>query len=410
MKKMLITFLLFVFTLSAFSQIFEKTKKEGEKVEKARTRLKKRFNISTIDYICDYYCYKEENIDSLSTFLDNLIKNYPNHTELYLYRANYLYREHDFSNKVSYNKLKIKYLNAALEIDTSNRNTIYSLAETYYKDFIYPREKEKYFFDDDDSTFLNLKREKIIKKSAFEHAADSALKYFYKLWNVDSEIKDVIYFPIRQLECYLECREQSPIKEDIMLNSYCYFPSWYFANLSENWEHDTTIDYLFEVEMSKKHYSGWTAIQLIDLKEPCLYNRSLEKNTVIYRFTWLRSFHNPISIRLEKNEKSAKLYWKIGKGAGGYEPKGIKTGGKRYLSVEEFDKFMFFFNNTNFHNLPNETYMLMCDGASWTFEYKTKDCFKAHRTNIPEANKTFKECCLFLLELTNIKVKEREIY
>jgi GH25 family lysozyme M1 (1,4-beta-N-acetylmuramidase) len=102
MKKILITFLLLIFTLSAFGQIYEKTKKEGEKVEKARTRLKKRFNISTIDYICDYYCYKEENIDSLSTFLDNLIKNYPNRTELYLYRAFYLYREHDFSNKFSF--------------------------------------------------------------------------------------------------------------------------------------------------------------------------------------------------------------------------------------------------------------------------------------------------------------------
>ena len=423
MRKILNILILLILTLSAFGQTIKKMEEEltmfssweeaesGNKIDKAYTLLKKdSFNAIAIDYICNYHRNREK--DSVSIFFDNLIKEHPNRVEPYLIRAFYLYKEHDFSDKVNYNKLKANYLNAALEMDTLNKKTLYFLAETYYRDFMYPREKEKYssLFDDDDSIFSELKPEKIIKKFAFEHAADSALKYLYKLWAVDSARKDVIYFPIRQLECYLKRREQSPIKEDIMLNSYCYFPPWYFVNLSKNWECDTTVNYLFDIEHSKEFYAGWNTEQLIGLKEPCLYNRSLEENTVAYRFTWLRTFHNPISIRLEKNEKNIILYWKVGKGAGGYDPKGLKTGGKRNLTEKEWNEFMDFFNNTNFNNLPNITCMPMCDGATWTLEYKTKDNFKAYQTNIPEANKTFRECCLFLLKLTNIKIDEKKIY
>ena len=324
-------------------------------------------------------------------------------------RTELLWSEYDFRQKDIYNSQKVKYLNSALQINDSDTLVIFKLAETYYKDFIYPLEKEKdWGFDfelsDDyvDSTFI--KKEKIIKQSTFEHSADSALKFFYKLWAFSTtEIKENIYFSIRQLECYLKCRDESPIKEDIMLNSYCYFPPWYFANLSENWECDSTVDYLFDIKFSKDK-GGW----LIYLKEPCLYNRSMEENAVVFRFTWVRTFHNPICIRLEKNAQNTMLYWKVERGAGGYEPKGIKKTGKRKLTQNEWNKFMDFFNNTDFHNLPNEKYIPMCDGATWTLEYKTKDNFKAHRTNV--SNGKFKECCLFLLKLTNIKVKEDDIY
>ena len=406
--RQILTILFFsILILSAFSQNKRELRKPSKMdINEAYTLLKKvPFNDEAINYICRYYYDKE--IDSVTIFFDNLIKEHPNNIEPYLIRAYYLYFEHNFSDKVNYNKMKIKYLNSALEIDTSNKRTLYFLAEAYYNDFIYPLKKEKYsFIFDDDSTFF--KHEKIIKKSAFEHSADSALKYFYKLWNIGSKTKYGVYFSIRQLECYLNYRNKSPIKEDIIHDNFCHFPPWYFANLSENWECDTTVDYLFELNIDMSEYSG-TDPQLIALKEPCLYNRSLAENEIIFRFTWLRTFHHPIAIRLEKNENNIMLYWKVGKGMGGYKPKGLKISGKRKLTLNEWNEFINLFNNTNFDNLPNKGGFPMVDGASWTLERKTRDSYKAHCTNW--ASEQFKECCLFLLKLTNIKIKdEDEIY
>ena len=70
---------------------------------------------------------------------------------------------------------------------------------------------------------------------------------------------------------------------------------------------------------SGKGTAEWLQTQLKDLNEDCLYNKELKQNSIIYRFTWLRSFHHPIAIRIEKTENEIMLYWKVGKGAGGYE-------------------------------------------------------------------------------------------
>src|SRR5688572_21186821 len=62
----------------------------------------------------------------------------------------------------------------------------------------------------------------------------------------------------------------------------------------------------------------WYSKMLFALKEPILNNYNGDKE--IYRFTWLRTFHHPVSIRLEKQNNVVKLFTKVCNGAGGYEP------------------------------------------------------------------------------------------
>lgn len=384
----------------------------GNKIGNARKLLEMDpFNYQAIQYICRYY--NDRKIDSVSIFFDHLTAKYQSKPEPFLLRAEFFIFEYKSLAKDDYNKQKIKYLNSALTVDKTNRAALFKLAETYYKDFIFPLKKEKDFgfkiiFDDDpiDSTSINNKIE--IKEATFQYAADSALAYYYKLWNIDKEIRDIIYFPIRQLECYLKIADKSPISpENEEHFECCYFPSWFFANIRDNWQCDHTIDYLIEIESSKR--TGKTLqMQLSALKEPCLYGFELPANSVIYRFTWLRSFDNPISIRIEKNGDKIMLYWKAGKGAGGYEPTGIKNTGKKKLSKKKWDKFVNFINEANFSSLPNEKYMPMTDGATWTIERKNSSDFKVHHTNCPD--KEVKEACLFLLKRTNIKINDDEIY
>ena len=386
--------------------------KYGDKIEKAK-KLQglDPFNYYATEYICRYY--KDRKIDSVSIYFDNLIAKFPNKTEPYLLRSELLFLEIDFSNKEEYNRKKIKYLKQGLDINPRDSVIIFKLAEVYYKDFIFPLKKEKdwgfsFDFGDEliDSTLIV--KEKPIKKSTFEHAADSSLNYFYKVWNLTKDNRDVIYYPIRQLECFLKQTDKTPISKETERNfSQCYFPSSYFANLTDNWECDFSTDYFFEIEWGKRT-AEWLKSQLVGLHEDCLYNNRNNRNSTIYRFTWLRSFHHPIAIRIEKIENKIMLYWKVGKGAGGYEPKGLKKSGKKRLSLKEWTEFERLVKGSNFDSLPNEKYIPMTDGATWTLERKTSDSFKAHHSNCP--NKEIKEACLYLLSLTKIKIKEDDKY
>lgn len=391
---------------------YHSSEEYGDKIEKAK-KLQEidPFNYKATEYICRYYSDRE--IDSVSIYFENLIAKFPENSEPYILRSEFLNFELNFGNKEVYIIRKIDYLKQGLNVNPNDTRIIYILAETYYEDFIFPLEKEKdwgfsFDFNDDliDSTLIS--RKKFIKTSTFEHSADSALSYFYRLWDYKTDKNDIIYYPIRQLECYLNKSSKSPIPKDFEKNlKQCFFPSSYFANLVENWQCDFTVDYLFEIE-SGKRTANWLEIQLNDLQESCLFDAEVSSNTTIYRFTWLRSFHNPISIRIEKIGNKIELYWKVGKGAGGYEPIGLKKEGKKKFSTKEWIEFEKLIKVSNFESLPNEIYIPMTDGATWTLERKNQESFKAHNTNSP--SKEISNACLYLLDLTNIKVNDDDRY
>jgi hypothetical protein len=422
MYKRIIFLYFLIWTSNSFGQTiqeleyylywYDSPENYGDKIETAKKlqRLDP-FNYKATDYICRYY--NDRKIDSVSIYFDNLIAKFPNNNEPYLLRSELLFLEIDFRDKDEYNRKKIEYLEKGLVINPKDSLIIFKLAEAYYKDFIFPSEKEKdwglsFDYEDEliDSTLIV--KEKPIKKSTFEHAADSSLYYFYQVWDLRNDKRDIIYYPIRQLECFLKQTDKTPLpKETERTFSQCYFPSSYFANLTNNWECDFSTDYLFDIEMAKGT-AEWLEVQLVDLQENCLYNNVTNRNSTIYRFTWLRSFNHPIAVRIEKNEDEITLYWKVGKGAGGYEPKGLKKSGKKRLSLKEWTEFERLVKESNFDSLPNEKYILMTDGATWTLERKNSESFKAHNTNSP--SKEISEACLYLIALSNIKVKDDDKY
>jgi len=423
-KKSLIAFLLLLLSTVVIGQTIKKLEHELSRdgsyenpYDKVATAIKLQkldsFNKTAIEYICRYY--KNKKIDSVGVFFDKLIADHPRSPIPYIIRTDFFYFEVDDRNRNEYIKGKEKYLKCALSIDPRNKTVLYKLAENYYKDFIYPFKKERDYYD-----FIHIEEEEItlieepkiirkrIKRSVLEHPADSALKYFYQLWENDSQNRETIYFPIRQLECYIGVRDQSPInieKQDLKGN--CYFPVWYFANLKEDWECNKTTDYLWDIH-SSKHYSDRYAKQLLDLKEPCLYTENVGNDRVILRFTWLRSFHHPISIRMEKKESEVYLYWKVGKGKGGYAPEGLMRKGEKQINLKEWNEFMQKLNLDRFNDLPNDRVIPDPDGAIWLLEYKHGDDFKAHTTNWPHGS--IMGCCLYLLSLTDILVEEKDIY
>src|SRR5690606_3456867 len=80
--------------------------------------------------------------------------------------------------------------------------------------------------------------------------------------------------------------------------------------------------------------SNWYSQHLYAMKEPLLFNGETKKE--IYRFTWLRTFHNPIAIRIERINSQYYLYWKRLSGAGGYEPGNLIEEKSRELTKLEW--------------------------------------------------------------------------
>jgi len=128
----------------------------------------------------------------------------------------------------------------------------------------------------------------------------------------------------------------------------------------------------------------------------------------IFRFTWLRTFHNPIVIGLENNNDSITLYWKVCDGAGGYDPGKIIQNKSKVLTIKEWNDFVASVDLVNFWNLPTEDEeMIGTDGAQWILE--GKELGKYHVVD-RWIGGNIKSVCLKLLELTDLKINEDDIY
>lgn len=285
-------------------------------------------------------------------------------------------------------------------------------AEKYYRDFINPTVQINHDLiswtgdiERDSITKAEIANEKIqnFKPSLYPDSAEKALENFLRLWEINPEKRHIIYYPIQQLGCYLNKNldyVKFPERE-------AYFPIYEFTNLRKNWKCDYTIDYLFEMEMSEtkiKHLEN----QLLSLDEPNLYKTKLNPNTVIYRFTWLRSFHHPIVVRIENNNDDYILYWKVGKGAGGYKPEGILKQGVNKMSAEEWETFNTLIDREDYNNIRNKQSMAIGDGATWAIEEKLPNKFRAKRTENPDTD--LFRACMYLVKLAKLNIKESEIY
>jgi len=144
---------------------------------------------------------------------------------------------------------------------------------------------------------------------------------------------------------------------------------------------------------------------LIELKEGKIDTPKTEKE--IYRFLWLRTFHNPIVIRFEKNDTEIKLFWKRSNGEGGYEAGKIVENKNIELSQKEWSEFKELLDNSKFWKNPSikndSDIILVTDGAQWVLEGIKKNEYHISEIDI------FKPC-LYLLKLTEMKIPESEIY
>jgi len=159
-----------------------------------------------------------------------------------------------------------------------------------------------------------------------------------------------------------------------------------------------------------KFSNTWYSKMLFALNEPVLFIS--QDSSEIFRFTWLRTFHNPISIRVNKNREHCVLTLKILGGAGGYEPEDLIKDTSYFITMNEWKTLASKISEINFWKLKSFVDDDGKDGSEWILEGKNN--YEYHFVNRWSPNATrykeFKDCCDYLIYLSNIKLTNKEIY
>lgn len=189
-----------------------------------------------------------------------------------------------------------------------------------------------------------------------------------------------------------------------------YFPLGYLIDTVNNPFNAERDPGFLDRSFDLAHFvNRWYSQHLFTMQEPLLYNGFFQNE--IYRFTWLRTFHEPIVIRIEKTENEIQLIAKRTDGAGGYGPGQLVETIQTKLIDKEWDKFKGLIADIDFWNLsPIEiTNILGCDGAQWILE-GSKDGEYHMIDRWSGDDKETGKACLYLLELSGLKIKRGDIY
>lgn len=373
-----------------------------EKVAYARKLLlQDPFNEKGINYMIRYY--NEMKYDSISIFLTQFKNKFPDNPKTYIILSEYWPAKKDIK------QTQINFLEKSISIDPKNIEAHKLLAKIYYDDFqipyLKPEPYESLVSNKNEDSIFKAEYDKIWSRpinSTFKNSPEKAYEYLTKLWNLNKSEQSIYYFPIKQLESFLKIKSSQ-----YQLPNNSFFPSGHFIKLEKDWQNDYSKNYLFEAEKSEST-TKWISKQLLSLQEHDLMNQKLNSQDTIIRLTWLRSFHNPITIKITRSNSRIILNYVIGNGAGGYEPKGIKRKGKIRINEKEWNEIQKLLYDANYYNLENDFYVLMTDGSEWIIEIKTENKFYAKKRNWP--NEKFLSICNYILELSEIKIPKKERY
>lgn len=190
-----------------------------------------------------------------------------------------------------------------------------------------------------------------------------------------------------------------------------YFPLDLFPEVDFDMEQDSTGTWVISPKIIEGAQDTfvvrWYSEHLYAMQEPLLFNKNLNKE--VYRFTWLRTFDNPVVVRIEKTGKKYKLIWKLCDGAGGYEPGNLKINKSVEINSEKWEMFKSKLDSLNYWNMSLGRMSFGSDGSEWILEGVDKDKYKVVTIWSPSDGK-FYDACNYLLSLTDLKINKKDRY
>jgi len=165
----------------------------------------------------------------------------------------------------------------------------------------------------------------------------------------------------------------------------------------------------------------------------CLYGNALDamgegtlwadSDRESYRFLWMRSFHEPVMVRVDRTREGDFVTAKTLDGAGGYAPGCVNRDVHRRLSTEEIEGLLARYRTVFATPLPasspdripvdaNGQISINLDGAHWVFE-KAGQSVRIIRDlwspSEPQLS-AYRELCLYMVRLSGFDIPEKDIY
>jgi hypothetical protein len=115
---------------------------------------------------------------------------------------------------------------------------------------------------------------------------------------------------------------------------------------------------------------AWYSRSLISLKEPSLFELAHDPTTYSYRFLWLRTFNNPVAIRLNVNaDGTGTLIQKVTSGEAGFHPGYLTVSTSKPLTQQQTQHFLKEVQQLNFWSIPTIDPVIGGeDGSEWIIE------------------------------------------
>ena len=154
---------------------------------------------------------------------------------------------------------------------------------------------------------------------------------------------------------------------------------------------------------------------LTSMNEPSLWEAPSDQPS--FRFTWLRSFDEPIAIRISKNGNNYSAHTTVLEMDEKGKVLGIKTTTVRSVPKKKWNEFLALLKKSTYWELSpvaqpqfkDGWLTVTTDGAFWVLEANLNHRYHMVSMHSPE-NKEFRRLCLFLLRLSGLQIKPSLIY
>jgi len=156
---------------------------------------------------------------------------------------------------------------------------------------------------------------------------------------------------------------------------------------------------------------NWYAKYLVEMKEPSLLSLQPSDGGSVYRFTWLRSFHSKVVVRVWANGGVGMLSVKELPREQDDRNSQLCVEQTKTLTADEWMAFHRLLDQACIWTLPSsQGNAIATDGAWWMFEANSAGYYQVIARQSPEAS--YRDLCLYMLKLSALPVDSAkgEIY
>lgn len=199
------------------------------------------------------------------------------------------------------------------------------------------------------------------------------------------------------------------------------------AQPSPNKENNLNVNDASGRRYFKSEELSYTASVLKVMGESSLWTRKADDTATYIRWTWSRTFHAPVCIRLTKFPgKPAELIATTLTGKSGYDLGEIQSQKTIILSDSDWDKIQTWIQAKDFWapltEMEDAFLSFGTDGAGWDFEFSSRETYKILPLRSPEAFRLTLSChnCRsgeryltlgrLLLKMAKMHVEGKEFY